>query len=95
MIGECEGCGNKSPRFLRIKFIPTEKDENGKVLDSKKLEMCDQCNGVKPSYPRDAAGNKVSVGNDAQGKFSYAIDAPITSERQLSEHLKKNNLIQK
>jgi hypothetical protein len=45
-------------------------------------------------YPRDASGNRVVVPAEQMGKYSYAIDAPITSARQYSEHLKKNNINQ-
>lgn len=80
----CSGCGTKDARFVRIKFDGTQT-----------LESCDRCIGVRPSYARDASGNRVAVGEEILGKYSYAIDGPITSQRQLSEHLKRNGLIQR
>lgn len=87
----CEGCANNEARFVRIKFIPTERDEKGNVLNSKKTEVCDKCDNVRPSYARDAAGGKVDVPTGTN-MYSYAIDGRITGSRQYSEILKKHDL---
>lgn len=84
----CGNCGSTEYRFWRMWY-------DGKEGDRIRREACDVCANAKPQYPRDAVGNKVRYSNELTGKYSYAIDAPITSQRQLSEHLKKNNLIQK
>jgi protein-arginine kinase activator protein McsA len=80
----CSNCYTNAARFVRTRIDGADV-----------IESCDRCMGVRPSYARDASGNRVSVGNEILGKYSYAIDGPITSQRQLSEHLKRNGLIQR
>lgn len=80
----CEGCGNAEARNIKIL-----------ILDGGKHESCEKCgSNVKPVFWTDAAGDRISVNQDKLGSYSYAIDAPITSKRQLSEHLKRNGLVQ-
>lgn len=91
----CGGCGSDAARFLKIMFVAQDVDKNGKGSNFKKVEYCDVCKGAKHEYPRDAAGNKVSLPTGFSKKFSYATGTEITSARQYAEVLKKQNLIQK
>lgn len=84
MKDPCGTCGSTDWRFWRKKF------EKGKPI-----EYCDRCEHVRPTVFRDAAGNRVSYSSELEGKYSYAIDAPITSQRQFAEHLRTHNLVQK
>lgn len=76
----CGGCGAVSP----LRGMVTA---NG--------EACSECTRIGDTRPRDAMGNVVKVSEDVIGKFSYAIDGPITSQRQYAEVLKRKGLAQK
>lgn len=76
----CKNCKSKNPL---------------KCVQGKDYESCSECSQIVDTSPRDAAGNKIMLSNEMLGKYSYTIDAPITSKRQLSEHLHKHNLVQK
>lgn len=56
---------------------------------------CDRCSSTKPAAHLDALGNRVVVTDDVVGKYSYAIDGPITSKRQYAEVLRRKGLAQK
>jgi hypothetical protein len=81
---ECSTCGNDTAHVVCIQFLNGIREEH-----------CDKCNNVRPTYYRDALGNRVKVTDDVIGKYSYAIDAPITSQRQFAETLRRNNLAQR
>ena len=76
----CGGCGAVAP--LR-------------GITSVRGDSCSECSRVVDTRPKDAMGNVVKVTDDVIGKFSYAIDGPITSQRQFSEVLKRKGLAQK
>lgn len=79
----CGNCGSILYRTWRMWY---EGKEDNRI----KMEACSDCKGVKPSYARDASGQKVEWPT-GETKYSYAADTVIGSARQLSEHLKKNN----
>ncbi len=91
----CEGCGSEEARNLKIKFDVVSVDEKGKPTEYKKVVACDVCKGVRPEYPRDALGQKVSLPTGFSKGYSAATGTEITSARQYSEVLKKLNLGQK
>jgi len=86
----CAACGSMDWRTWRCWYETEVKD--GPRL---RRESCDRCAGVKPSFNRDAAGNRVAFSNDLIGKRSYATGEVITSQRQYADTLKRQGLIQK
>ena len=82
MCDPCKSCG--STTWLMWRYNATSN-----------IEACSDCGIVKPTYPRDAMGQKVSLPINYHKDYSYAIDGPITGSRQYAEVLKKNNLVQK
>lgn len=93
---KCDACGNESARKIRLQVVDHPEDMH--LVENKRrtahIWSCDKCTGmgIGLSVFRDAMGNKVTVTHEQA--YSYAIDGPITSARQLSEVLKKNNLVQ-
>ena len=81
-------CGSKVWRFWRKKLRQVSKDK------TEECEVCSDCENIRPSYPRDASGNKVEYSDALTGKYSYALDTHFTGQRALSEHLKRNDLVQ-
>ncbi len=84
----CGRCNSDTPGRIVIKF--------DKVLN-KCFEYCTQCADISiasTSGFTDAQGNKIALDSKIVGKYSYAIGGPITSKRQFSEVLKRDNLVQ-
>ena len=92
----CEGCGNDKA-YRQLVFWVETKDENLNVIRRDKVEVCNECSHGedKPAYPRDAAGNRVSIPTADLGRFSYATGTPMTSARQYANELRRLGLQQK
>lgn len=86
----CGNCGSIDWRFWRLRL---EEDKYTKV--TKRIEICDKCEFIRPTIYRDAAGNPVSYSEDMTGKYSYATDSVWHSKKELAEHCQKYDLIQK
>lgn len=84
----CGNCGSAEYR----RWKTWNEGQEGKRI---RYEQCDQCSSIKSEYPRDAAGQKVSLPTGFHKDFSYATGTPITSARQLAEVLKKKDLAQR
>jgi len=85
----CLNCGSDKAGSYKKAFITIDGTEQLRIVH------CGDCKTVKPSYPTDAAGNKVEFPKDQGAFYSYAGDTVFTSARQMAEHLKKHDLIQK
>lgn len=82
----CGVCGNAEARHVKASY------EDGVATN----EGCEMCGGFGEAAARfrDAAGNVVSW-DKTTPYDSYAVGAVITSQKQFSEELKKQNLVQK
>lgn len=92
----CDGCGNQKAYRTFIRWVEV-RNEQQDVIRRDKVEVCNECSAseARPSYARDAAGNRVSVPNSELGRFSYAIGQPIVSNRQYADTLRRMGLSQK
>ena len=87
----CGVCGSTEWRIWRL-TVSEHKD-----LVSEAVESCDKCAGIKPGQNlfKDAAGNRLTTDPATYGQYNDQIGVRVTSKQQLSEHLKKHNLVQK
>lgn len=83
-MAHCNSCGTDAA--IRVRTVFTKDGE---------FDSCSECEGIKPSYARDAAGQRVYVPTESLGRYSYAIDGPVTSTHQFANRLRELGLGQK
>lgn len=87
----CLQCGSTDfSSFVRGSVV-----KKAQVVRTTATISCDKCSFTKPTAHLDALGNRVVVTDDVLGKYSYAIDGPITSKRQFADTLRRKGLAQK
>lgn len=58
-------------------------------------EMCSDCTKLADNTPRDAVGQPVRIPTHLLGKYSYATDCVLNSDRQYAALLRREGLGQK